>query len=130
MTLVEVIEGLRAGGYDGSFVVDDDGMVHCRTCSAASPGPALLLDGIRRVEGQSDPGDMAAVLAVRCRSCDRRGSIVTRYGPEAGPGDTALLLAIEDHRGAGLDVADAASLVEPVAPEPATPDRGRRDVEP
>jgi hypothetical protein len=122
MTLVEVIEGLRAAGYDGSFVVDDDGAAHCRACAAVMQGPALLLDGIRRVEGASDPGDMAAVLAVRCRSCGRRGSIVTRYGPEAGPGDTALLLAIEDNRGAGLDVADVASLAEPATPDP---DRSR-----
>jgi hypothetical protein len=46
---------------------------------------------------------------------------VTRYGPEAGPGDTALLLAIVDHRGAGLDVADVASLAEPSVPDPRRP---------
>jgi hypothetical protein len=113
VTLVEVIEGLRAEGYDGTFVVDDDGVVHCRSCGSTVAAGDLLLDGVRRLEGASDPGDMAAVLAVRCPACDRRGAIVARYGPEAGPGDTALLLAIDDHRGPGLDVADEASRIEP-----------------
>jgi hypothetical protein len=121
MTLVEVIEGLRAEGYDGSFLVDEAGSVRCQTCGDVVAAQAVVLDGIRRLEGESDPGDMAAVLAVRCTACDRRGAIVARYGPEAGPGDAALLLAIEDHRGPGLDVADEASRVEPSAPGPAGP---------
>src|ERR671913_1486801 len=116
MTLVQVIEGLRAEGYDGTFVVDDDGMVHCRTCGAAVAPGDVLLDGVRRLEGASDPADMAAVLAVRCPTCDRRGSIVARYGPEAGPGDAALLVAIDDVRPGGIDVAEGVSRTEPPPP--------------
>lgn len=119
MTLVQVLEGLRQEGYDGTFVVDDDGTVRCRTCGSAVAPVDLQLDGIRRLEGSSDPADEAAVLAVRCPVCERLGAIVARYGPEAGPADEALLLAVEDRRGRGLDVADRASRREPPRPRSA-----------
>src|SRR3546814_13811784 len=58
---------------------------------------------------------MAAVLATTCPGCGVHGTAVVRYGPEAGPGDSAVLLAIEDHRPAGIDVAEGASRHEPAA---------------
>jgi hypothetical protein len=123
-TLVEVLDGLRQEGYTGTFVTGDDGDVLCRACGTRVPAEAVQLDGIRRVEGASDPGDMAAVLAIHCDSCGTKGSVVARYGPEAGPADAALLLAIDDHRSSGLDVAESASQAEPRA---AAPHRGRAE---
>lgn len=118
-TLVEVLDGLRAEGYDGTFVADDDGAVVCRACGTKVEASDVPLDGIRRVEGASDPGDMAAVLAIHCDTCGTRGPVVARYGPEAGPGDAALLSALDDHRGAGIDVAESASRVERAPSSPA-----------
>jgi len=110
--LAEILDGLRRSGYAGDFLVDEDGSVRCRVCGTSVGAERVPLDGLRRVEGASDPGDMAAVLAVRCRTCGEQGTAVVRYGPEAGPGDAALLLAIDDERGSGLDVADDASRTE------------------
>lgn len=118
-TLSGVLDGLAQEGYDETFLVSDDGSVKCRACGSVEAPAGLHVDGLRRLEGVSDPADMAAVLAVRCQSCGARGSVVARYGPEAGPGDEALLLAVEEAPGAGRDVADAASRTEPPAPAPA-----------
>jgi hypothetical protein len=39
---------------------------------------------------------MAAVLAMTCPACGRHGTAVLRFGPEAGPGDAALLAAHDE----------------------------------
>jgi hypothetical protein len=91
VTLVEVLNDLTRQGYTTEFSVDADGSLCCRVCGiCAAPGTADV-QSFRRLEGASDPGDMAAVLAVRCRACSSRGAAVVRFGPEAGPGDAALL---------------------------------------
>jgi uncharacterized membrane protein len=123
VTLVQVLDGLRAEGYGGSFLVDDAGMVSCCDCGSTVEPRAVELDGLRRLEGASDPSDMAAVLAVRCGRCGMRGSIVVRYGPEAGPGDSALLLGVGTERGSALDRAEVASALEPAAASPCGTDR-------
>lgn len=119
-TLTEVLAGLQEAGYDGSFLLREEGTVLCRSCDSVTAADRMHLDGLRRLEGVSDPADMAAVLAVQCPVCDTRGSIVARYGPEAGPGDAALLLAVHDREAPGLDAAEAASRTEP---PPSSPDR-------
>lgn len=126
-TLTEVLEGLRREGYGGDFSVGEDGMVCCRTCGTCVDPASLTLDGMRRLEGVSDPADMAAVLALHCSACNERGSIVVRYGPEAGPGDSALLLAVDDQRTTGADPAESASRVEPegTTTDPANPSTAR-----
>jgi uncharacterized membrane protein len=75
----------------------------CRACQAPDQ---LLLDGLRRLEGASDPADMAAVLAVTCSACNARGTAVVRFGPEATAGEATLLRSIDDLRPRGLDVAE------------------------
>ncbi|MGC1513560.1 MAG: hypothetical protein WA797_11660 [Acidimicrobiales bacterium] len=44
-----------------------------------------------RFEGDSDPGDEAIVLGIECPACNRRGIIVSAYGPDADPHLLALL---------------------------------------
>ena len=117
-TLSQVLAGLASEGYDADFFVDDEGGICCRTCGTCTPADQITLDGLRRIEGASDPADMAAVLAVTCSRCGERGTAIVRYGPEAGPGDAVVLLTIDNHRGAGTDVADAASHDEPAASAP------------
>lgn len=114
-TLTQVLSGLKDEGYDGDVIIDEDGGLRCTSCGQTTPAAEAQLDGLRRVEGVSDPADMAAVLATTCPGCGAHGTAVVRYGPEAGPGDSAVLLAIEDHRPAGIDVAEGASRHEPAA---------------
>lgn len=117
-TLSQVLAGLAAEGYDADFFVDDEGGICCRACGTCTAADEISLDGLRRIEGASDPADMAAVLAVTCPRCGERGSAIVRYGPEASAGDAQVLLTIDNHRGAGTDVADAASQAEPAASAP------------
>jgi hypothetical protein len=58
----------------------------------------MLLRTLRRIEGASDPADMAAVLGLECPACGARGAAIVRYGPEAGPGDEIVLTHLDDRR--------------------------------
>lgn len=106
VTLVDVLRTLSEAGYDTDFFVQDDGNVCCGRCRACQPPEGLALDGVRRLEGASDPADMAAVLAVRCDACGSRGTAVVRFGPEASAGEAILLTGLDDQRPSGIDVAE------------------------
>jgi hypothetical protein len=110
VTLIEVLAELNGQGYDMDFFVDeDDGRVCCGKCRACVDPEDLHLDGLRRIEGASDPADMAAVLALTCVSCGSKGTAVIRFGPEASAGEAILLRHLDDTRGPGLDVAEDAA---------------------
>src|SRR5688500_1145540 len=94
VTLVEALGELAQQGYKTEFTVDADGLLCCRVCGICVAAEAAELQSFRRLEGASDPGDMAAVLAVRCGACTSRGTAVVRFGPEAGPGDATLLASL------------------------------------
>ena len=110
VTLVEVLAELEGQGYAVDFFVDeDDGSVCCGSCRSCQPAGSVRLDGIRRIEGASDPADMAAVLAVACASCAAKGTAVVRFGPEASAGEAILLQHLDDARPDGVDVAERAA---------------------
>ncbi len=97
-SLVAVLEDFRARGFTVDFAVLDDGRLACGACRARSEPSSASMEGLRRVEGASDPADMAAVLGITCPSCGARGALVVRYGPEASAGEATLLRAVEDDR--------------------------------
>jgi len=39
---------------------------------------------------------MAAVLSMTCGSCGSRGTAILRFGPEASPGEAAVLVTMEE----------------------------------
>ena len=94
VTIVEVLADFAQRGFTADFTVDDDGLLCCRVCGVCVSPAAADVRSLRRLEGASDPGDMAAVLAVRCVACGSQGTAVVRYGPEAGPGDATLLAGL------------------------------------
>jgi len=98
-TLLEAIERLRGLGFAKDMFVTRDAMVRCGVCHQDTAPDKLDLYHLVRLEGVSDPGEEAAVLALECTSCGTRGTAVVRYGPEAEPQDNAVLRAVEDHRG-------------------------------
>jgi hypothetical protein len=97
-TLVTVLGTLAEAGYTADFFVTADALVRCGRCHRDVAPAEMRLEGLRRLEGASDPADMAAVLAVACTHCGAKGTAVVRYGPEAEPQDEAVLLAVDDRR--------------------------------
>ena len=107
VTLVDVLRELSDSGYTSDFFVDEDeGSLCCGSCRTCQEAGQVRLDGIRRLEGASDPADMAAVLAITCSSCGQQGTAVVKYGPEASAGEAILLRELDDQRPGGLDVAE------------------------
>lgn len=95
VTLVQVLHELADAGYDTDvFVEEPDGLLICARCQTSTRPRDAAVQSMRRLEGASDPADMAAVLAVRCRGCGAGGTAVLRFGPEASPGEAAVLVEL------------------------------------
>lgn len=97
-TLVAVLAAMAAEGFAQDMFVTEEAQVRCGACHRDTAPADLALDRMRRLEGASDPADMAAVLGITCGHCGARGTAVVRFGPEAGPQDDELMLAIDDQR--------------------------------
>jgi len=97
-TLADVLRSYEDAGFTGQFGITDEGLLQCFTCGTLSPPGNAVLHSLRRMEGASDPADMLAVLAVSCPQCSAKGTVVVHYGPEAEPGESTVLMALEDRR--------------------------------
>jgi hypothetical protein len=97
-TITDVLEGYAKGGFDSSFVVTDDAELECVECGTVSPPEAVVMSSLRRLEGESDPADMVAVVALTCPACGARGTAVLGFGPMATPQDSDVLKGLRDHR--------------------------------
>ena len=98
-TITEVLSGYAQGGFASSFVVDDAAALECVECGTTSPASTVRMSSLRRLEGESDPSDMLAVVALTCPSCGARGTVVLGFGPMATEQDADVLTALRDHRG-------------------------------
>jgi hypothetical protein len=94
-TATSVLEDLRQQGYDGDFVVREGPVVCCRTCDHCVEPEDLQIDAFRRLEGASEPDEMSVVVAVRCRECGEKGSLLIAYGPNASELDADLLVRLD-----------------------------------
>jgi hypothetical protein len=94
VSLTEVLAGFERAGFEQQFDVDDEtGRTSCADCGHQTSADQAEVLEARRLEGASDPAEMASVLGLRCPKCGRRGTVVCRYGPEASAGEAALLQA-------------------------------------
>lgn len=93
-TLVSVLGEAAEAGYDTDLIIRDDATVECRACEARQPATDLTVDHVRRLEGASDVADMMLVALTTCARCGRKGAATLGYGPNAGPEDVAVLLAL------------------------------------
>jgi hypothetical protein len=101
MTLLEVIDALEDEGYGGQFIAREGSMVECATCHTRTPANEMVGDHrLFRLEGASDPDDMVAVAALRCPSCDTRGTLVLKFGPEASAIESDVLRCLDVPAGA------------------------------
>ena len=95
-TVTEAMALLRSEGYTedveqhgGGFMCPACGTAHSLEARSMEDG---VVERIYRFEGASDPGDEAIVLGVRCGNCDRRGVLVSAFGPSADPSNFAHLV--------------------------------------
>jgi len=98
-TLTEVIDRFEADGYRAQFGARGGAEILCFTCRETFPAGDAGIDALERLEGASDPDDMAAVAAMGCPRCGARGTIVLKYGPESTPEDGEVLLALGGRAG-------------------------------
>ena len=97
-TLTAVLAGYEAAGFVAQLAATDDGRVHCYSCGDDAAPSLVELHSLRRLEGASDPADMLAVAAVSCPSCGEKGVLVLNYGPDTTPGESDVLIGLEDRR--------------------------------
>jgi hypothetical protein len=101
-TLLEVLAHYHSAGFAADFLVVEPGLVRCATCRADLEPNAVGLHSLRRLEGTSDPADMAAVVALVCPRCEARGTAVIRFGPEASLDEAQVLGSLRDQRDSDL----------------------------
>lgn len=98
--LSDVVDRIDSSNEGGQFVAVEGGSIRCLTCRAAVPASKVPAVGVRRLEGESDPADMSMTVPVTCPECATTGSLVVRYGPEAGAADADVLAAMPRPSGA------------------------------
>jgi hypothetical protein len=94
-TLTDVSRQHDADGFDGQFRALPDAQVQCLTCRQASPADALDANDMTRLEGESDPADMAVVVALACPACGATGTLILNYGPDASGEEIDVLAALD-----------------------------------
>lgn len=98
-TLAAVLGQFADAGFVGEFEVAGGGTsLRCLTCDEETPATEIPRHSVRRLEGASDPADMAAVAAVTCPKCDARGTIVLPFGPNASASEALVLAELKDAR--------------------------------
>lgn len=90
-----VIEQMAGGHEQGQFQTVEGAIIVCLTCRNRFGAESQNADDIARLEGASDPADMAMLVPVRCPHCSTAGTLVLRYGPEASAEEAELILALD-----------------------------------
>lgn len=93
-TLSSVLADLEARGFVVQFVPGEGGTIECTSCGVTSPVGDFAVADVRRLEGASDPDDMASVIAARCPNCSAAGTLVLTYGPMASAIDADVAAGI------------------------------------
>ncbi len=98
-TITDVLDGYAQGGFSSSFIVTDEAALECVECGKKSTPDKVKMSSLRRLEGESDPADMVAVVAVTCPACGARGTAVLGFGPMSTEQDSYVIQGLRDHRG-------------------------------
>lgn len=118
-TIAETIAELDASGFRDLFRAEPGGLRALGAGRSFAP-ESLVVEHIRRFEGESDPDDMAIVFALRSAAGDVRGTFTTEYGPTLADPNAAAMMqrlalrrAPEPHRpGAMETISEALARLE------------------
>ena len=92
-TVSEAIDKLRRQGYTIDFNLEEN----CIVCHGEKFDTAdFVIADVYRYEGDSDPGDSAAVYALEKKDGTMRGILVTNYGANADTATAETLKRIEN----------------------------------
>lgn len=100
-SLGAAVAELEQEGYEGQFAGRPGGKVLCFSCGLLQPAVPGVVEGLLRVEGASNPGSMAAVVAMRCPACGVKGTLVLPYGAGMDAAEGEVLRALVGQQGEG-----------------------------
>ena len=89
-TIDQVVERMTAAGYRDQFRAEGE-RLHAKQADRSYAPEALVVDEVARFEGESDPGDEAAVFALRSLEDDLRGTYTVTYGPQMATADAKVV---------------------------------------
>ena len=92
--LLRVLADFETQGYASQFVSRSGGAIWCVDGDHRFSAASGVVEEQRRLEGASDPSDMMIVFSLHCPICDAAGTLLLRYGPEAGSEDADVLAAL------------------------------------
>lgn len=90
----EVERHLEREGFGGQFGAREGGRILCFACHREFGADDVDADDARRVEGESDPADMAIVVPVRCPHCGTAGALAVQFGPMASAEEADVVAAM------------------------------------
>ena len=91
---VEVEQQLDDQGFGGQFGAREGARVLCFTCHEEFPADELDADRARRVEGESDPSDMAILVPATCPHCGTAGTLSLQFGPMSSAEESDVIAAL------------------------------------
>jgi hypothetical protein len=95
-TLSDAIRQLQADGYDGNWFANADHALECNESGAVIDAADVQIDHILRFEGESDPGDMSILFALRTPS-GAKGIYSAPFGADMPPEDADVIARLQ-HR--------------------------------
>lgn len=95
-SLLEVTRALADGGWEAQATPLEGGRLRDEAAGVEVDAAGVVVDSLARVEGASDPDDMAVVAGVTFPGTGTRATLVLQYGPEASAADADVLAALPD----------------------------------
>ena len=89
-----VLDRAVAAGYMAVFEPEAGAVLRCGTCDAVTEANTFERRWQNRLEGASDPDDMAQVSGLVCPACGVRGTFVSLFGPGAGTDAADVMIAL------------------------------------
>ena len=99
-TLSDAIRRLQADGYTGNWFANADHVLECSENGEVVDAGDVAIDHILRFEGQSDPGDMSILFALRTPS-GARGTYSAPFGSDTPPEDADVIARMQHQAGDG-----------------------------
>jgi hypothetical protein len=119
-TMRDAIAELDAAGFCDGFRAEPGGLRALAAGRVFAP-EELVVEDVRRFEGESDPDDMAIVFALRSQSGDVRGTFTTEYGAMlADPAAAAMMSRLTDADQRSRQGGGPARGAPPRTPKPGT----------